>query len=242
MNLRAPRAASFLRPARAVAALGLTPEYCAAKRAAAFNSGMAALVVLVGILGLLHDSWAPKARGPWSGIHALFGTLLWASVIAQFYCRIKHSAPMLPVDIAAFSRRLSRMVYLLLYVLLGVNQIICFAAFMWSGRASGRGEHLPGYLGYGMIALVTIHILAAMCPYSRASAGARRRSSAVEHVDCLARGPRQRTAGLHPYLSRYSDDVFDLCGKRAGPRIVLVGGKFRPGLDPHAHHVQAKRP
>ena len=154
-------------------------------RSTAFDTGLALLVVFIGILGLFHDSWAANTRGSWINIHALFGALLWASVIVRFYGRVKHSRPMPLTDIAVFSRQLSRMVYLLLYILLGIHQIICCAAFMWRGGTTGMGEDLRSYLGYGLIALITIHVLAARC-----------RHFAKCHE--VVREPPPRTIGMYP--------------------------------------------
>jgi cytochrome b561 len=94
---------------------------------------MAGLAVLVGLLGLLHDSWLTTVVISGTYIHALFGSLLWGLVIARFYRRIKHSPLAQSADIREFSRHLSRMIYLLLYLLIGIKQIIAIVNFMWHG-------------------------------------------------------------------------------------------------------------
>jgi cytochrome b561 len=45
---------------------------------------MFALVVIVGVLGLLHDTWPKKTQAFWINVHALIGILLWLVLIARF--------------------------------------------------------------------------------------------------------------------------------------------------------------
>jgi cytochrome b561 len=60
----------------------------------------------------------------WVNIHALFGLLLCGLVLARCRWSVKHSPPMLPIDIRQLCRHLSRTVYLLLYVVIGVREFI----------------------------------------------------------------------------------------------------------------------
>ena len=48
-------------------------------RAIAIHWVMALLIVGVGILGLLHDSWPKRTQAFWINIHALLGLLVWLS-------------------------------------------------------------------------------------------------------------------------------------------------------------------
>ena len=91
------------------------------------------------------------------GVHALFGMLLNVSIIARFYSGMKYSPLLAPAGIRAFSRHLSRMVYLLLYTLMGLKLVIIAAR----GSNFESIEGFRGYLAYGVIALVVIHALAA---------------------------------------------------------------------------------
>src|ERR1700684_4228438 len=45
--------------------------------AIAFHWATFALVVIVGVLGLLHDSWPKQTQAFWINIHALIGIVLW---------------------------------------------------------------------------------------------------------------------------------------------------------------------
>jgi cytochrome b561 len=120
---------------------------------------VAQLVMLVGILGVIHDAW-PGFLPHREDLHALFGILLWICVVARFYRRV-HQVPRLGIaDIRPFSRHLSRLVYLLLYILMFCRLIMDVACAAPRG-AMRAGEDLQSYLAYGVLALVTIHMLAA---------------------------------------------------------------------------------
>jgi cytochrome b561 len=120
------------------------------------------LVVVVGILALTQDSWPiPLLHG--ADLHALFGVLLWVAVVARFYRRLRQSPRMLPTDIRAFSRHLSRLVYLLLYVLMFIDLLIGTLRGVLKHTVIGAAEDFQSFLGYGLVALITIHGLAALC-------------------------------------------------------------------------------
>ena len=148
--------------------------------AIAFHWAMFALVVIVGVLGLLHDSWPKQSQAFWINIHALIGMLLWVLLIARFGYRLRHSPPALPSDLGAFSRRLSSPVHLALYALMFVIPIVGFVTFIYHGRVLDFGlidldfgikknpaifeptEDIHGYLAYGLFALAGLHALAAL--------------------------------------------------------------------------------
>jgi cytochrome b561 len=71
----------------------------------------------------------------WINIHALFGLLLCGLVFSRCWWRVKHSPWMLPADIRELSRHLSRIVYLLLYVVVGLRQLISLFNSIWHGGA-----------------------------------------------------------------------------------------------------------
>jgi cytochrome b561 len=94
--------------------------------------GVAVLAVLVGVFGLVRDSWLAMATSR-SCVHALFGLLLVGLVIARFLWWLKHSPPSQKADIRRFSRQLSRLIYLVLYLVIVTKQIIGIVNFMWHG-------------------------------------------------------------------------------------------------------------
>jgi cytochrome b561 len=139
---------------------------------------VAALVVEVGVLGLVQHSWIRQALEVWINIHVLFGVLLWSLVIAVFHSHVKHSPNEPPIDARKLSRHLSRVVYLLLYVVIGVRQIIGLVNCIWQGGAFDfnlfderlrSGAYHGGFdpkddfhvfLAFGLSALVLARVLA----------------------------------------------------------------------------------
>jgi cytochrome b561 len=148
--------------------------------AIAFHWIMVVLIVAVGILGLLHDSWPKGTSAFWINIHAITGLLVWALVMARLWWRITHRPPALPPESGEFSRRFSYPVHLLLYVLIFVIPILGIVTFIWHGRVFDFGlfrvafgvrrdraifhptEEIHGYLAYALFALIGIHVLAAL--------------------------------------------------------------------------------
>lgn len=148
--------------------------------AMAFHWTMAALVVVVGVLGLLHDSWPRGTQGFWINIHAVLGLLVWALLMARFWWRVRHPPPELPAHTGALARRLAGPAHLLLYMLLFVIPILGVVTFVWHGRAFDFGlfkvdfgiaknraifhptEDIHGYLAYTLFTLIGIHVLAAL--------------------------------------------------------------------------------
>jgi cytochrome b561 len=145
-----------------------------------FHWMMVVLVVLVGVLGLLHDSWSRASQAFWINVHALVGLAVWMLAFARLWWRARHRPPDLPPDIGEFSRRLSRPVHLLLYGLLLVIPPIGIVTFIYHGRIFDFGlfqlnPHVPsnrrvfhptedihGYLAYGLFGLIGLHLLASL--------------------------------------------------------------------------------
>jgi cytochrome b561 len=148
--------------------------------AIAFHWAMFVLVVVVGILGLLHDSWPKQTQAFWINVHALIGICLWLVLLARFAYRVRHVPPALPTGIGALSRRLSGPVHLTLYALMLVIPIVGFVTFIYHGRVFHFGlfdlnlgikknpaifeptEDIHGYLAYGLFAVAGLHALAAL--------------------------------------------------------------------------------
>lgn len=138
------------------------------------------LVVVVGTLGLLHDSWPHATQAFWINIHALLGLLMFALVLWRIGWRQVHTPPDLPPDVGEFSRRVSYPVHMLLYALLVVLPILGIITFIWHGRVFNFGLfqvdfHVPrnravfhpteewhGYLAYTLFGVAGLHALAAL--------------------------------------------------------------------------------
>jgi cytochrome b561 len=141
---------------------------------------MAILVVIVAILGLLHDSWPRSTQAYWINVHALIGLLVWVLLLTRFVWRQRHPPPALPPELGPLARRFAAPVHWLLYALLFVIPIIGIVTFIWHGRKLNLGflqvdfgvksnraifhptEDIHGYLAYVLFGLVGLHALAAL--------------------------------------------------------------------------------
>ena len=148
--------------------------------AMAFHWIMAVLIVIVGTLGLLHDSWPKRTQSFWINLHAIIGLTVWALVMARISWRITHKPPALPPESGEFSRRFAYPVHLLMYVLMLVIPILGIVTFIWHGRVFDFGlfrvdfgvaknraifhptEDVHGYLAYALFTLIGMHLLAAL--------------------------------------------------------------------------------
>jgi cytochrome b561 len=138
---------------------------------------IALAAVVIGVLGLLRGSWPRQVLVSWINIHGLFGLLLCGLVFARCRWHVKHSPRMLPADIHTLNRHLSRIVYLLLYVVIGVREIIAIVSSVWHGGPVDFNlfdEHFrsgPDYAGFdprddfqlfvasGLVALIFVRAL-----------------------------------------------------------------------------------
>lgn len=139
------------------------------------------LLILVGTLGLLHDSWPDRPTQTfWINVHALLGLLLWFLTMARFAWRLGHTPPRLPTGVGEFSRRVSPYLHLALYGLLLLTPVLGIVTFIWHGRVLDLGlfridfhvpsnraifhptEDIHGYLAHTLFALAGVHALAAL--------------------------------------------------------------------------------
>jgi cytochrome b561 len=123
----------------------------------------------LGIAGLLRDSWPGAPHLPGVNLHAIFGAMLWLIVVAQYSHASLAGPPLSSTGVHELCRRLSRWLYLLLYMLFGASLLVRLAAIVWNGGAQGMShpavlpapENLRDYAAYGAFALLTIRVLAA---------------------------------------------------------------------------------
>jgi cytochrome b561 len=128
---------------------------------------LALSICMIGAAGLLHDAWPTALYMPMPNLHAVFGVMLWLMVLAQFRQAGRSALAPSGADMHELARRLSRAVFLQLYILFGMSQIVRIAVILSnSGQdASHKAilqppENLRDYLAYGILALLTIHALA----------------------------------------------------------------------------------
>jgi hypothetical protein len=133
----------------------LTHAWARERMLTALYAGIALVAVVIGVLGLIGASWPRQMLESWINIHALFALLLCGLVFSRCWWRVKHSPRMLPADIRELSRHLSRIVYLLLYSVVGLSQLISILDSFWHVGAVGfnlfderfRG---PDYAGFNL--------------------------------------------------------------------------------------------
>lgn len=115
-------------------------------------------IAATGVAGLLADT--RPAILPWAAtsLQVTFGILLLSMVVVGFRSGNSDS-PLSETAARALCRRLSRGVYLVLYLVFGADQIVRAS---WNAAASQPPENLRGYFFYGLLALFTIRALAAL--------------------------------------------------------------------------------
>jgi hypothetical protein len=142
--------------AQAERSLHFLAHACSRERVLTALYGSIALVaVVIGVLGLIGASWPRQTLESWINIHALFGLLLCGLLFSRCWWRVKQSPRMLPADIRELSRHLSRIVYLLLYSVVGLSQLVSILDSIWHVGAVGfnlfdqrfRG---PDYAGFNL--------------------------------------------------------------------------------------------
>jgi len=148
--------------------------------AIAFHWSVAALVAVVGTIGVVHNSLPEEDQGFWINLHAIFGLLLLTLVLLRIWWRSTHTPPALPPEGGELSRRFSYPVHMLLYILLVVIPLLGIVTFVWHGRVFDFGlfkvdlgvqknraifhptEDIHGWLAYSLFTLVGLHVLAAL--------------------------------------------------------------------------------
>lgn len=119
------------------------------------NWSVGALTAILGSIGVVHNTWPNAFRGPGFRLPLAFGTGLAAFVALRFHWHLRSNAPLSDSG-AALTRRLSRLVYLTLYVLVGANQA-CAVLNDQALPTSATG--LQGYLIAGVVSLALIRVL-----------------------------------------------------------------------------------
>ena len=109
-----------------------------------------------------NDKLEAPLPASWMDLHALFGVLSWIYVVACFQRCMHQRLPRQPADIHGLSRRLSRQVYLLLYVLLFCAQTVAVLSGAPGHILSDAADSFRGYLAYGLFTIATVHVLAAV--------------------------------------------------------------------------------
>jgi hypothetical protein len=116
------------------------------------------LIATTGIAGLLADTWPTYLPLSPLSLHRVFGALLLSMVVLSFRRGVSRGA-LNQAAALVLCRRLSRSIYLVLYLVFGADQLVRASL---SGAAFLPPENLRDYFAYGLLALVTIRVLAAI--------------------------------------------------------------------------------
>jgi cytochrome b561 len=121
-------------------------------------------------------------------LHVLFGLALFSAIIARFVWELRRTDLSPAIDLTAFNRHLKRQVYLLLYGLAAVKELVNIGIYVSRGGAfKVGGVHIGNdaivlapfddfkiYAVYGVASIFLIRALLAICashPALRRSAG-----------------------------------------------------------------------
>jgi len=139
-----------------------------------------ALVVFVGVLGLLFGRIPRPNRLFWINIHAVVGLAVLALAMARVFWRLRSPPPPYPEATAELTKRLSQPVHLLLYALMIVLPLVGIVAFVWHARLFDFGlfqldfgvpstkpvyeaaEEIHELLAYSLFGLAGLHGAAAL--------------------------------------------------------------------------------
>jgi hypothetical protein len=93
---------------------------------------LAVLVVTIGVVGL-GASRSRRVLESWIDIHALFGVLLGGLVLVRYRWYLSRTTRMEPAQARELSGHLSRVVYLSLYLVIGVKEVTGILDSLWHG-------------------------------------------------------------------------------------------------------------
>jgi cytochrome b561 len=134
------------------------------------------LAVVIGVLGLAKNSWPRNVVESWTNIHALFALLACGLALARYQWCVEYSPRRPPADIRELSRHLSRTVYWLLYLVIGVRQSMAIIGCVWHGgpldfnvfderfrhgsEAFDLKDDVQLFLASGFFALIIVRVMA----------------------------------------------------------------------------------
>ena len=148
--------------------------------AIAYHWITAALIAVVGAIGLFFDDFPRSAFPGWLTVHATLGLAILVLVFFRMGWRARHTPPDLPRQVGEISRRTSHAAHLMIYALLVLTPILGLMTFIAHGRSFVFGPLSIGFpfastpsvfhptevahqwLAYGLFGLAGVHIGAAL--------------------------------------------------------------------------------
>ena len=128
----------------------------------ALRWGIAAVTVDLGVIALVRQSRLRDALESWIDIHVLFGLMLIGFSILSFGTR-RRRGPLSAADIREQSRWLSRMVYLMMYAIIGLRELLGMLGLVGSEQVLRPGlaftNDLHALALSALAALVTIRVV-----------------------------------------------------------------------------------
>jgi len=91
--------------------------------------------VVVGVTCQFCDALVQSSRNTISKLYVLFGLALFSALFSRFLWELRRAHLSPAIDIHALNRRLKRRVYLLLYGLAGVKELVNIGVYFWRGGA-----------------------------------------------------------------------------------------------------------
>jgi cytochrome b561 len=109
----------------------------------------------------------------WADGHGLFGAVLCCSILVQFAWQLRNWRLGKRPDYRRVGRRLSRQIYLALYLLSAVRELQYLVVWLVDSRVAvgslpSMGDSMKDlqcYVGYGFLALVDVRLLTNWCQY-----------------------------------------------------------------------------
>ncbi len=148
-----------------------------------FHWASAALFLALATLGQIYATIPRETRSFWLNVHALFGLIFLALVIARLTWRLGHAPPTKPGEVNGLVRIASSVVHWAMYILMIFTPVIGVIAFIWHGRVLELGivqidfgiqstraiyhsaQNLHGWLVYVLLCLAIGHTLIAIHYY-----------------------------------------------------------------------------
>lgn len=126
------------------------------------------MAVVVGFLGTIEHSGIRIVVASWINIHALFGALLFALMVARLRWCLASRPAIGAAELRELTRDLSRIVYLVLYLVIGARVVVSIVNhFLLAEAACGLQKcmivrptgDLRTIFTYGLAVLIAIRVL-----------------------------------------------------------------------------------